>query len=216
MATKHTLNMATSGVARVCLYGHLQRFGQRFDLSINTGAEAIRALSVQIQGFKSQMMQGWYQIRITGQDISPDDMAQRLHEPLPEGAIIHIVPRMAGAGWWKKLRHVVIGAIAIGIAFWSGGASIAAWGALEKGLFALGASMVLGGVSQMLAPKPPSPNQTDNGKQNTYFSCLDNMTAQGSPVPVIYGEMMVGSRVISQEISTRDEGLGGKVVVIGR
>lgn len=35
-------------------------------------------------------------------------------------------------------------------------------------------------------------------------------------VPVPYGEMLVGSRRISQDISTRDEGGGGKVVVIGR
>ncbi|EEU9125628.1 TPA: tail assembly protein [Escherichia coli] len=56
----------------------------------------------------------------------------------------------------------------------------------------------------------------DNGKQNTYFPSLDNMVAQGNVLPVLYGEMRVGSRVISQEISTADEGDGGQVVVIGR
>ncbi|GCL27810.1 phage tail assembly protein [Escherichia coli] len=56
----------------------------------------------------------------------------------------------------------------------------------------------------------------DNGKQNTFFSSLDNMIAQGNPLPVLYGEMRVGSRVISQSISTADEGDGGQVVVIGR
>ena len=55
-----------------------------------------------------------------------------------------------------------------------------------------------------------------NGKQNTYFSSLDNMVAQGNVLPVLYGEMRVGSRVVSQEISTADEGDGGQVVVIGR
>ena len=55
-----------------------------------------------------------------------------------------------------------------------------------------------------------------NGKQNTYFSSLDNMVAQGNVLPVLYGEMRVGSRVASQEISTADEGDGGQVVVIGR
>lgn len=35
-------------------------------------------------------------------------------------------------------------------------------------------------------------------------------------LPVLYGEMRVGSRVISQSISTADEGDGGQVVVIGR
>ncbi|THB01405.1 tail assembly protein, partial [Citrobacter freundii] len=56
----------------------------------------------------------------------------------------------------------------------------------------------------------------DNGKQNTYFSSLDNLVAQGNALPVLYGEMLVGSRTISQEISTRDEGGGGQVVIIGR
>lgn len=85
-------------------------------------------------------------------------------------------------------------------------------------LFSLGASMVLGGVAQMLAPKARTPTaaSTDNGKQNTYFSSLDNMVAQGNALPVLYGEMRVGSRVVSQEISTADEGDGGEVVVIGR
>lgn len=86
------------------------------------------------------------------------------------------------------------------------------------GMYGAGASMVLGGVAQMLAPKARTPRTqtTDNGKQNTYFSSLDNMVAQGNVMPVLYGEMRVGSRVVSQEISTADEGDGGQVVVIGR
>ncbi len=102
-----------------------------------------------------------------------------------------------------------------------------AWGARHWGLgvgmtgillFSSGASMVLGGVAQMLAPKARTPvrSQRDNGKQNTYFSSLDNMVARGNVLPVLYGEMRVGSRVVSQEISTADEGDGGQVVVIGR
>lgn len=65
-------------------------------------------------------------------------------------------------------------------------------------------------------PETPRTQTTDNGKQNTYFSSLDNMVAQGNVLPVLYGEMRVGSRVASQEISTADEGDGGQVVVIGR
>ena len=42
------------------------------------------------------------------------------------------------------------------------------------------------------------------------------MVAQGNVLPVLYGEMRVGSRVISQEVSTRDEGNEGQMVVIGR
>ncbi len=87
-----------------------------------------------------------------------------------------------------------------------------------RGVLAFGASICATPPSTILAPKARTPRTqtTDNGKQNTYFSSLDNMVAQGNVLPVLYGEMRVGSRVASQEISTADEGDGGQVVVIGR
>ena len=45
------------------------------------------------------------------------------------------------------------------------------------------------------------------------ISDRDNIVAQGNVLPVLYGEMRVGSCVVSQEISTADEGDGGQVVV---
>ncbi|KNF17163.1 tail assembly protein [Escherichia coli] len=178
---------------------------------MNTAAEAIRALSMQMPGFRRQMNEGWYQIRIAGDDTAPEAVYARLHEQLGEGTVI---------------LQIVLGAAAIVGSFFTAGASMALWGsALAAGgfsattmLFSLGASMILGGVAQMLAPKAKVPEykSTDNGRQNTYFSSLDNMIAQGNPMPVPYGEMLVGSRRISQDISTRDEGGDGKVVVIGR
>ncbi|EFY6988954.1 tail assembly protein [Escherichia coli] len=209
----------------MCLHGDLQRFGRRISLYVNTAAEAIRALSLQVPGFRCQMNEGWYQIRIAGEDTAPEAVYARLHEPLSGRAVIHIVPRLAGAGGNGGFQ-IILGAAAIVGSFFTAGATMALWGAaLSAGgltattmLFSLGASMILGGVAQMLAPKAKTPDYrtTDNGKQNTYFSSLDNMIAQGNPMPVPYGEMLVGSRRISQDISTRDEGGDGKVVVIGR
>ena len=163
MAATHTLPLASPGMARICLYGDLQRFGRRIDLRVKTGAEAIRALATQLPVFQ-----------------------------------------------------VVLGAALIAVAWWNPVGWLGA--AAVSGMYAAGASMILGGVAQMLAPKARTPTaaSTDNGKQNTYFSSLDNMVAQGNVLPVLYGEMRVGSRVVSQEISTADEGDGGQVVVIGR
>lgn len=224
MATTNAFCLASPPLARICLHGDLQRFGRRLSLYVNTAAEAIRALSLQVPGFRRQMNEGWYQIRIAGYDTAPEAVYARLHEQLGEGTVIHIVPRLAGAG--KGGLQIVLGAAAIVGSFFTAGASMALWGsALAVGgfsattmLFSLGASMILGGVAQMLAPKAKTPDYraTDNGRQNTYFSSLDNMIAQGNPMPVPYGEMLVGSRRISQDISTRDEGGGGTVVVIGR
>lgn len=165
------------------------------------------------------MSEGWYQVRIAGEDVSADNLTARLHEPLPPGAVIHIVPRMEGAksGWTGILAGAALIAASfipgLNVAVWAGAA--ATWSSLA---FSLGVSMMLGGVAQMLAPQPkaPSMHSADNSKQNTYFSSLDNMVAQGNPLPVPYGEVMTGSRRISQELSTRDESSPDKVVHFGR
>ncbi|EGO6702019.1 MULTISPECIES: tail assembly protein [Escherichia] len=200
-------------MARICLYGDLQRFGRRVDLRVKTGAEAIRALATQLPSFRQKLNEGWYQVRIAGRDAGENELSARLNEPLANGAVIHIVPRLAGAKS-GGIFQAVLGAALIATAIWMPGLSIVA----SNLMFSLGAGMVLGGVAQMLAPKAKTPkvSATDNGKQNTYFSSLDNMVAQGNVLPVLYGEMRVGSRVASQEISTADEGDGGQVVVIGR
>ncbi|EBB9312863.1 tail assembly protein [Salmonella enterica] len=219
MATANTFNMAASPVAKICLHGDLQRFGRRFSLSIKTGAEGVYALAMQIPGFREKMSEGWYQIRIAGEDVSEETLSARLHEPLPSGAVIHIVPRMEGAKN-SGLFQVIAGAALIvasfipglNVAVWAGMA--ATWSSLA---FSIGASLMLGGVAQMLTPKPHSPSMhhADNGKQNVYFSSLDNMIAQGNPLPILYGEMLVGSRRISQSLSTRDESSPDKIVKFG-
>ncbi|EIX3164335.1 tail assembly protein [Salmonella enterica] len=221
MATANAFTMATPTMARVCLYGDLQRFGKRFSLSIKTAAEGVYALAMQIPGLRQRMNEGWYQIRIAGEDVSEQTLSARLHEPLPPGAVIHIVPRMAGAksGWGGILAGAALIAASfipvVGEVAWTVGASTMS---LSTIAFSLGASMMLGGVAQMLAPQPkaPSMHSADNGKQNTYFSSLDNMVAQGNPLPVAYGEVMTGSRRISQELSTRDESSPDKVINFGR
>ncbi len=223
MATTNAFCLASPPLARICLHGDLQRFGRRLSLYVNTAAEAIRALSLQVPGFRRQMNEGWYQIRIRGEDTAPEAVYARLHEPLGEGRSSILCRdwpgpekadcRLCWGGGHRGGRFFTAGhQCVMGFSPAAGGFSATTM------LFSLGASMILGGVAQMLAPKAKTPDYraTDNGRQNTYFSSLDNMIAQGNPMPVPYGEMLVGSRRISQDISTRDEGGGGKVVVIGR
>ncbi|HHT8563046.1 TPA: tail assembly protein [Escherichia coli] len=178
---------------------------------MNTAAEAIRALSLQLPGFRQKLYEGWYQLRIAGRDVSEQELHSRVCEPLNNGDVIHLVPRTEGA---KKggVLQVVAGAVLAVVGY------VFSWTGIGAVIGNLGVAMMVGGITQMLTPraKTPSATTTDNGKRNTYFSSLDNMIAQGNPMPVPYGEMLVGSRRISQDISTRDEGGDGKVVVIGR
>ncbi len=142
-------------------------------------------------------------------------MSARLNEPLENGAVIHIVPRPAGAKS-GGIFQAVLGAALIAVAWWNPVGWLGA--TAVSGMYAAGASMIWAVWRRCWHRKPRTPTaaSTDNGKQNTYFSSLDNMVAQGNVLPVLYGEMRVGSRVVSQEISTADEGDGGQVVVIGR
>jgi predicted phage tail protein len=81
----------------------------------------------------------------------------------------------------------------------------------------IGVGLMAGGIMQMFfGPKPPvtsSHDQTDrgNGKDmSSYlFSGPVNTIAQGGPVPLLFGHMIVGSQTISMSIRTASTTVGG-------
>ena len=79
------------------------------------------------------------------------------------------------------------------------GSAFAEVGFGSKALFGIGASLVLGGVSQMLTPVPEAPTQDE--PNSFQFNSPINTSIAGLPVPVLYGERMVGSVVISAGIN---------------
>lgn len=187
-------------MAIVRLYGDLTDFGARFDLHVTTASEALRALFSQIDGLQKRIADGGYFVRVAKKDVSNKTIDKDLSCELTDTDVIHIVPEIAGAG---KYGQIILGAALIGAAFFTGGASIAAWGALSTGLATAGLSMVIGGVAQMLAKQPSFGDTDDTTKsRSSSFSSLGNNTAQGSCVPVAYGEMRIGSKVISQSIES--------------
>ncbi|AXC69675.1 tail assembly protein [Salmonella enterica subsp. diarizonae serovar 59:z10:-] len=210
MATTNTLNMETQPMVRICFYGDLERFGRRFSLCVKTASEGLHALYMQIPGLRQHIQNGYYRVRISGKDASMDDISARLNESLKDGAVIHIIPRMEGAN--SGALSFVVGAIMVVVGV------VTSWTGVGGAIGAAGVAMMAGGVVQMLTPAPKTPSQhhADNGKASVYFSSVDNMIAQGNPVPIPYGEIMCGSRVISQEITTRDESTPEKVINLGR
>lgn len=201
MATHDSLNLALPPLATFRLYGDLQRFGRRFDLSVSTAAEGLHALFLQLPQLRQCIRDGWYQIRIAGSDVAPDEIHQRFHEKLPGNAVIHIVPQIEGAKNGGLLQFIAGAAILI-IGWWN------PYGWYAGGaLMSAGAAMMMGGVAQMLTPvvKQPDASRGEEEKGNTYFSNLDNAVAQGMAVPVAYGRIMCGSRVISQSLEVMDD-----------
>lgn len=187
-------------MAIVRLYGDLTDFGTRFDLHVATTSEAMRALFTQIGGLQKRIADGGYFVRVAKKDVTDDSIDTDFSRDLTDNDVIHIVPEIAGAG---KYGQIIMGAVLIGAAFFTGGASLAAMGALSTAALSAGIGLVLGGVAQMLTKQPSFGDTSNTDKsRSSSFSSLGNSVAQGSCVPVAYGDIMIGSKVISQSIES--------------
>ena len=98
----------------------------------------------------------------------------------------------------------------IGLAIASGGTGLAlftkaGWagaGFLTKSLTYMGASLILGGIADMLSPQPKNPEFEQDPKLSYSFGGVQNTTRAGTPVPIVYGEIFTGSVIISAAIDT--------------
>ncbi len=179
------------------IYGRLAKFLKRrkFEAEVATAAEAVRFLLANFPQLEKHMADQHYRVSVSGYDLSEDE----LHNPA--GGEIRIVPVLAGAG---TVGRILAGVALIALSFIPG---FAAWAgptayALITGV---GASLVLGGVAQLLTPVPQVPQGSDkqNDPRKSYsFSGIQQTSRQGVPVPIVYGETLVGSVVISAGIDT--------------
>lgn len=191
----------------VKVYGELAEFlGRRtFKAAISTPAEAIRFLLANFPKLEAHLAQGHYRISVGGEVLPLGDEPDTLH--LPSGqAEIRIVPVLAGAG---AAGRIIAGVALVAAAFLLGPGGALAGGLLTLGSQAVplvagvGLSLALGGVTQLLTPTPQlgSGSDSDNDPRKSYsFSGIQNVSRQGVPVPIIYGEVLTGSVVVSAAI----------------
>ncbi|AGI32324.1 TPA: tail assembly protein [Mannheimia haemolytica] len=188
----------------VKFYGHLKTFGTDFKILVKDIAEAIRALCSQLKGLREALRDGVYKVRIGKQYLDPSALEKGLFYCLKKGQTIHFTPVVKGAKS-GGIFQAVLGVALIGAAFALGPIGLGLVGsATAMTVGAMGASMLLGGVSQMLTKMPKAPtmgNETEK-ESSTAFSNLNNLVAQGKPVPLAYGLIRTGSLVISQGVET--------------
>lgn len=182
----------------ILLYGALGRqFGKVHRYDVRNPAEAVRALSVNYKGFRQALVDGGaYRVLRGGKEaLALDD----LRAPHSTRQSLRIVPVVQGA---SGLGKIVLGAALIGFAWWNP-LGMASTGLISTStISSIGVSLVLGGVSQMLfsPPKAQSTERPEN-KPSYAFDGAVNTSAQGNPVPVCYGRMIVGSQVVSAGLS---------------
>ena len=102
------------------------------------------------------------------------------------------------------------GFLGLGAGLAGGGAGIIG-GVAATAVGAIGASLVLGGVAQLLTPTPKlgvtnarGVDEATDPRRSYSFSGIQNVSRQGVPVPIIYGEVFTGSVVISAGINTEE------------
>lgn len=196
------------------LHGTLgERFGGCHKFDVVNAPEAVRALCLQVGGFRDAIAKGrWHVIVGNGMDISDPALLPVMLGPVP----IHIVPAVGGGG---PEARAILGATLIVAAFAFGGplgaGSMAAAIPLTAGLVTygsvalLGASMLFGGIAEMLSTTPKlSGGKSKN--ESFLFSGLDNVADQGGCVPIVYGRCRVGSVVVSMGVDTDEINPDGK------
>jgi predicted phage tail protein len=211
----------------VKVYGALRkRLGQcRFQFEADTPAQAIKALCVNFPGLEKWLLDSEqdgvsYRVSIGKEKVTADDLSP-LAMPWSERQVFSITPMIAGAGRTGAMIGIGIGLIALaivagpaaggflGLGAGLGGATGAGaavsmglvGGAFASAIGAVGVSLVLGGIAQLISPQQTY-SSAERGKdaarfESFTFSGITNTVQQGLPVPICYGRAFIGSAVIS-------------------
>lgn len=188
----------------VYLHGILaQKFGAVRRLAVKSPAEAVRALCAIVPGFEAYLMKSHqdkvaYQVLMGEQNLARGELTIPASEEKP----FHFVPVLMGSGGRPGAGAFILGAILVvagyALSVWSGGASLS--------LVQIGGAMMVSGAITMLTapPDPGNPNEKDPNKPSFFFDGPVNTTAQGQPVPILFGRMIVGGGVVSAGIVTTE------------
>ena len=204
---------------KIKLHGELAEFlGQdEFEAVVKTTAEAVKFLITNFPKLEAYMSNRYYQVLVGDNELHKD----QIHDPVGKSEI-HFVPVISGAGG-SSFNRILLGGALIGASFLFPGAGlfgttsllgssagvvgISTQGALlatkiGTAISAVGAGMVLSGVSEILFPLPTPEEQEDDPRISFNFSGVQNTSRAGTAHPIVYGEIVCGSVVISASVDT--------------
>ena len=185
---------------KIKVYGTLRKFlGQKeFDVDLNTPREAISFLVCNFKGIEEHMAEQFYTIQVGAKVITEDLLNLNTQDDIKIIPVVHgnFFPILLGAG-------ALFGASAITAGSFLGSTL------LVNALTAVGTSMLIDGVTQMLAPQQNNLSPTGQDAldpaalaSNYSFTGLTNISRAGIPLNLVYGEIVVGSIVVSNGVDT--------------
>ena len=191
---------------KIKLYGGLAEFVgvKEIETEVHTVADAIRCLIGNYPQAENYMMDKSYKVIVNEKPRSLEE----IHFPTGQSDI-KIVPVISGKG--RGFGRIILGAVLLVGAFMMPAAAgklkllegiklgkLAEVGLLTKAMAYVGSSLILYGVADLLTPLPDDSTEEPNSFQ---FNSPLNTSMAGLPVPILYGERMVGSVVISAGIN---------------
>jgi predicted phage tail protein len=186
----------------IYLYGELaKKFTDKLTVEADSIYKVISALRANFQGFEAYMLEYTPGFHVRTGDIYRSE--DTIGEPLGNNDI-HLIPATSGSsGKAGALFAIIIGIVLLFVPGAQGLGAYAITGGITGAAatiitsFAMG--LIFAGISALLfaPPKSDGPNENGDNKPNSYFNGPVNTIAQGHPVPVGYGELIIGSAVIS-------------------
>lgn len=184
----------------ITIHGLLgQEFGETHEFSISRPRDAFRALDALYENFSKRVvdlsLQGLhYSIIVNGESVrNENDFVTKR-----EIKTIDIVPLIFGAG---PVAFIAVGLLSLG-----GAAAVGTTTFLGSLLLSVAFSAISFGIQSLLA-KPPEQNaattqSTTATSRSFLFSNRENVASQGSPVPLGYGRLRIGSAVIQENVKS--------------
>jgi predicted phage tail protein len=175
----------------VNIHGILAReFGNSFKLSLPNPRDVLEAIDCNREGFLQRLVQlqkeGFcYDLIINKERITNGPDMDNISNP----ATIDLVPAIVGSG-------PAMGPILAAIGFKGAGLKIATF---------IANAIIYASISYALSPKPENEAleiEVDGSKSSLIFSNPVNVASQGSPVPIGYGRLQVGSQVVQATIKS--------------
>ena len=195
-------------LSKIKLHGKLAKFigHKEFDVKVNSVAQAVSFLIHNFPEAETYMNPQYYMIQVGNDFIDKEE----IHYPVGKQEI-NFIPVVAGRG---NVGKIILGGALIAMSFGVGGlfatplsfsaGGFAAAGLGAKAAFGIGAGLLLSGVSGMLFPIPDQQqfSSEEDPRISFSFGGVQNTSRAGTPVPIVYGEIITGSVVISAAVDT--------------
>ena len=183
---------------KIILHGKLSKlYGKEFTFSnIRKPMDVLDALQTRIPGIKKYIVkeskQGThYELLVNNEAQNMSDFAT-----MKKIETVDIVPCIYG-----QLELIILGLLGLGYA-----ATLSGFAAIFVAVLSIG--LIIAGIVYLLTTIPeeePNQNITAQIKNSSFlFQTPQNVTSQGSPVPITYGRLRVGSYVVGTTLSSFD------------